>query len=82
MTEEVTQVIVSNKRYRITKEGNKSNLYNFGAWFSKCSGYCCGPAWRLYKRVLFFGRVRQSTTNDPGIVLRWKKEYFNDEQDE
>lgn len=72
-------VVISAGRYRITREGKRSDIFDFGAWYSKCSGYCCGPVWRLYKRVLLFGWIRQSTTNDPGIVLRWKKEYFSTE---
>lgn len=69
-------IVHTNMKYRLTKEGNRSDLFDLGYWYTKVSAVVSGPVWRLYKRTLFFGWIRQSTTNHPGIVLRWKKEYF------
>lgn len=76
IAKEVIEEIINNRNYRITKEGVRSDIYDFGTWFTKRSGYCSGPIWKLYRRAFLWGWIRQSSTNSPGIVSRWKKEYF------
>lgn len=76
MIEEVIEIIISNRKYRITKEGSPSDFYNFGAWFTKLSGYCPGPVYRLWRKTLFFGWVRVSATNTLLTIEMWKERYF------
>lgn len=71
-----SKIIIASKEYRITQEGTKFDLFDFGFWYTSISGFCFGPVWRLYFKRRFFGWIRKSITNDPRIVVRWKKEFF------
>lgn len=71
------RIVAASIEYRITQEGTKFELFKFGFWYTKISGYCPGPVWRLYKSRRFFGWTRESVTNDPRIVIQWKEKFFN-----
>lgn len=73
-------IVSLSTKYKITKEGSRSELYDVGCWFDKFSAIVYGPIWRLYRKRLFFGWCKQSVTNSSTIVLRWQKEYFNTER--